>query len=120
VIAATASVLAGALASRPRRFEVVGASMSPALGPGDRLVVVRARARPGDIAVLPDPRAPARLVVKRVVAVEGGKVTVGGDNPAASTDSRVFGPVPATSVRGRAVYRYHPAARRGRISRLVP
>ena len=38
-----------------------------------------------------------------------------GDNPAASTDSSEFGPVPGRLLRGRAVYRYAPADRRGAI-----
>jgi len=95
--------------------------MAPTLGPGDRLLVVRTRRpRPGDVAVVPDPREPSRLVVKRVVATSAAGVTLEGDNPAASTDSRTFGPAPWQSVRGRAVYRYHPPSRRGRIGRLVP
>lgn len=55
-------------------------------------------------------------VVKRVVAVGAGGVTVAGDNPAASTDSRTYGPVPLADVRGRVVYRYAPAGRVGRLS----
>jgi nickel-type superoxide dismutase maturation protease len=104
-----------------RRVEVVGASMTPTLDAGDRLLVARTRrVRPGEVAVVPDPRNPDQLVVKRVVGASAAGVTLRGDNPAASTDSRVFGPVPLASVRGRAVYRYHPPARRGRIGRLVP
>lgn len=95
--------------------------MAPTLDAGDRLLVVRTRRpQPGDVAVVPDPRAPSRLVVKRVLAASAAGVTLQGDNAAASTDSRTFGPVPEATVRGRAVYRYHPADRRGRIGRLVP
>jgi hypothetical protein len=36
-----------------------------------------------------------------------------GDDPAASTDSREFGPVPLDSVVGRIVYRYGPSGRTG-------
>jgi nickel-type superoxide dismutase maturation protease len=111
----------GVLLSRLRRLEVVGSSMRPTLEPGDRVLAVRSRrARPGDLAVVPDPRRPSRLVVKRVVVASAAGLTVRGDNPRASSDSRAFGPVPPQSVRGRVVYRYHPAARRGRIRRLVP
>lgn len=95
--------------------------MAPTLDPGDRLLVLRTRRlQPGDVAVVPDPRVPARLVVKRVVDASAGGVTLRGDNPEASTDSRTFGPVAMTTVRGRAVYRYHPPGRRGRIGRLLP
>lgn len=101
---------------RPGRVEVAGASMLPSLEPGDRLVVVRARRlRPGDVVALADPRHPARTIVKRVAAVGPGTVSVVGDNPTQSTDSRVFGAVDVRSVRGRAVYRYAPPARRGRV-----
>lgn len=95
--------------------------MQPTLHPGDRLVAVGgARLQAGDLAVVPDPRNPARLVVKRVAVAGGDALTVLGDNPGASTDSRHFGAVPLASVRGRVVYRYHPATRRGWIGRLVP
>jgi len=99
-----------------RRVEVDGGSMAPALLPGDRLLVVAGRrARPGDIVALADPRRPARVIVKRVAAVGPGGVTVLGDNAAASTDSRVLGPIQPAAVRGRAVYRYAPEHRRGRL-----
>jgi hypothetical protein len=47
-----------------------------------------------------------------VVKASAAGLTVRGDNPSASTDSRDFGPVPAASVRGRVVYRYAPPHRR--------
>lgn len=109
------------LVARVRRLEVSGHSMRPTLQPGDRLLLLRSRrARAGDLVVVPDPREPARLVVKRVVVASPGGLTVRGDNPAASTDSRQFGAVPRASVQGRVVYRYAPDRRRGRIPRLVP
>ncbi|HET6812122.1 MAG TPA: nickel-type superoxide dismutase maturation protease [Acidimicrobiales bacterium] len=100
---------------RVLRLEVQGDSMTPALRPGDRVLVVRTgRLRPGQVAAVRDPRDRARVVVKRVA---GGSAAVGwrvlGDNPARSTDSRVFGPVPADLVVGRVVYRYHPPERAG-------
>jgi nickel-type superoxide dismutase maturation protease len=96
------------------RVEVRGDSMRPALEPGDRLLVVRGRAvRVGDVVAVDDPRQPARTVVKRVAGLADGGVTVLGDNPGASTDSRAFGPVAPGAVRGRAVYRYFPDSRRG-------
>ena len=116
--AAVAAVLAGAL-RRVRRLEVVGHSMHPTLEEGDRVLVVRSgRARAGDLVVVPDPRRPDRLVVKRVMVASAAGLTVRGDNPAASTDSRAIGPVPAATVRGRVVYRYGPPERRGRGPRL--
>ena len=108
----------GLLAATHDRFVVEGASMAPTLSPGDRLIVRRRPCRPtvGALVVVADPRAPARLVVKRVAAVDTGGVTVHGDNPAASTDSRTYGPVPTSAVRGRVVYRYAPQGRAGRLA----
>ena len=96
------------------RVEVTGESMLPALAPGDRLLVLRpARARVGDLVAVADPRLPERTLVKRVAARGPEGVTVLGDNPSASTDSRQLGPLAPGRVRGRAVYRYFPDERRG-------
>jgi nickel-type superoxide dismutase maturation protease len=101
--------------------EVVGNSMRPALQPGDRLVLWRVRrARPGDVVAVPDPRRPDRTVVKRVAAASRRGLTLLGDNPDASTDSRVFGSVGHDTVRGRLVYRYHPVERRRWLGRRYP
>lgn len=105
-------------ARRLQRFEVEGASMLPTLEPGDRLLLLRSRRlTAGDVVVVPDPRD-GRLVVKRATAVGIGTLDVAGDNPAASTDSRTYGPVPAGSARGRVLYRYHPPDRRGFLGRV--
>lgn len=118
---AAAAAVAAVLARRLHRLEVTGDSMRPTLEPGDRLLLFRTgRARAGDLVVVPDPRQPSRMIVKRVVLASAGGLTVSGDNARASTDSRQFGVVPPGTVRGRVVYRYHPDPRRGRIRRLVP
>lgn len=104
--------MAAAAVTRMTRMEVVGVSMVPTLHPGDRVLVLRGRrARPGDLVAVLDPRPPGRVVIKRVMAVDRESVTVVGDNPDTSTDSRVFGPVPRRAVRGRALYRYFPGHR---------
>jgi nickel-type superoxide dismutase maturation protease len=103
-----------------RRVAVHGHSMRPALESGDRLLVVGLpwwRPRPGDVVAVVDPRDGDHVLVKRVAAVDpdSGRVTVLGDAPEASTDSRVFGAVAPGLVLGRAVYRYWPESRRGRL-----
>ena len=108
-----------ALSSRFQRIAVVGNSMAPQLLPGDRLLVWKPRRsgslRPGDVVVAPDPREPERALVKRLAAIDGSLAWLAGDNPDRSTDSRDFGPIPLSSVVGRAVYRYAPATRAGRL-----
>jgi nickel-type superoxide dismutase maturation protease len=69
----------------------------------------------GDIVATPDPRQPARLVLKRVADVGQQGLFLLGDNPEHSTDSRQFGPVPISSVQGKAIYRYFPPARAGTL-----
>ncbi len=95
--------------------EVRGGSMSPALLPGDRLLVVRRAPRVGDVVVAADPRDPRRELIKRVANLAAGRITLRGDNSAASTDARAFGTVPVGVVRWRAVARYWPVARIGRL-----
>jgi nickel-type superoxide dismutase maturation protease len=121
VAAACLAVAVGVLWRSVRRVEVTGSSMAPALLPGDRLVVIglpwlpQPWPREGMVVALRDPRLPGRILIKRVSAVDRalGTVEVLGDDPEASTDSRVFGPVPRSSLVGRAVYRYAPAGRSG-------
>jgi type IV secretory pathway protease TraF len=52
-------------------------------------------------------RRPERLVIKRVRrSFADGSVWVAGDNPSASDDSRLYGPVPVADVVGRVLCRY--------------
>jgi nickel-type superoxide dismutase maturation protease len=103
------------------RLRVAGDSMAPTLLPGDHVLVLRGvgplrpAIRVGDLVALADPRDAQRTMIKRVAGFEGERVVVRGDNDAASTDSRHFGPVSRGALRGRVVYRYHPESRRGRL-----
>jgi phage repressor protein C with HTH and peptisase S24 domain len=88
--------------------------MEPALVAGDRLLLFPALSlRAGDIVALRDPRDRGQLLVKRITAPGRRVVTIEGDNPA----SRVFDPIERRAVVGRAVYRYAPAGRVGRVGR---
>ena len=119
--AAGLAIVAAALWRSVHRVEVAGASMAPALLPGDRLVVIGLPWLPqpwperGAVVALRDPRLPGRILIKRVAAVDRvlGTLEVLGDHREASTDSREFGPVPRSSLVGRAVYRYAPRGRSG-------
>jgi nickel-type superoxide dismutase maturation protease len=124
-LAFLAGVLAGGAAAflawrRLDAVEVSGSSMAPAMQPGDRLLVesltfaLRAP-RAGELVLAPDPRLPSRELVKRVAAVDRTGIDLRGDHPAASTDSRSFGPIPASSVRWRVALRYWPPLRFGGI-----
>lgn len=98
---------------------VQGRSMVPTLQPGDRLLVeswtYRMRLpRPGEVVLAADPRRPRRELAKRVAAVGPESLTLVGDG-ARSTDSRTFGGIPLEKVKWRAVARYWPPRRAGRI-----
>lgn len=119
VAAALLTALGGAawsLLRRCHRLEVVGDSMLPSFEPGDRVLAIEGLPlRPGHVVAVADPRDGARLLVKRVRGVSGALVEVRGDNESASTDSRDFGPVGRSAIRGRVVYRYAPPDRAGRL-----
>jgi signal peptidase I len=101
---------------------VAGRSMEPALLPGDRVLVDRwtygyRDPRVGEIVLLEGPSG--RPMVKRVSSLREPRAADGlwvvGDNVAHSADSRQFGPLPATRLRGRVVCRYWPPSRAGPV-----
>jgi nickel-type superoxide dismutase maturation protease len=122
LFALAAAGLVWLAARRAFRVEVAGPSMSPALEPGEWALAVRSRPRRGDIVVLAHPGRPALDVVKRVVLGPGERTPEGrrlgsdewfvlGDRPAASTDSRHFGPVAGDAIEGRVLLVYWPPNR---------
>jgi phage repressor protein C with HTH and peptisase S24 domain len=112
VLAEVALVVMSALAAAARRAVVRGASMEPALADGDRVLLFPAwHLRTGAIVAVRDPRDRRGLLIKRVTALDGRRLSIEGDNP----DSRVFEPVDRREVVGRAVYRYAPAGRVGPV-----
>ncbi len=90
---------------RRRVFQVEGYSMWPTLKPKDRVIL-----RPlnqheplpkiGGILVCAHPEQPSRRVIKRLNAVVDNELTVLGDCPEASTDSRHWGDLPRRCVIG--------------------
>lgn len=109
---------------RPFRVEIEGPSMAPTLVPGDWALAVPARRLVrGTVVVVEHPRRPGFEMVKRIVAVPGERAPDGrllgseewwleGDNPAASTDSRHFGPVLRHDIKAKIAGTYWPVARR--------
>ena len=101
------------------RVAIAGRSMEPALEDGDWVLVDPAAygarlPRPGELILAPAPREPERVVIKRVADVSrDGRLTVLGDAPDHSTDSREFGSIGGADVRGRPWFRYWPLERLG-------
>ncbi|HSL10649.1 MAG TPA: nickel-type superoxide dismutase maturation protease [Actinomycetota bacterium] len=108
---------------RPSRVRIDGASMLPTLFPDDwALVVTPRRYAVGDVVVVEHPARPGYEMVKRVRggpgdAIDGRRLAddewwVQGDRSDASTDSRHYGPVTTSLLKGKLVLLYWPKARR--------
>jgi nickel-type superoxide dismutase maturation protease len=85
--------------------------MEPLLKPGDEVLVMpkrywRSPLRVEDVVVTWHPYQPGLKLIKRVVAIEGDRYVLHGDNLAESTDSRTFGAVPLTMILGRVTCRF--------------
>ena len=89
--------------------------MEPTYQEGDHVLVdpraFRDRGpRQGDVVLVRHPFRRDLELVKRVAHVgDDGRLTLRGDNPAHSTDSRTYGPVDPALVRGRVTQRFGPA-----------
>jgi signal peptidase I len=121
-LAALVGVWVAALLANRSLRRVRGGSMAPSLHAGDLVLTLPVR-RPGhgEVVLVRDPRVPTRVQVKRVVGLPGdhvelrggtrvppGHVVVLGDARDASTDSRVYGPVPLALVDRRVPLRLSP------------
>lgn len=94
---------------RRRRVRVAGHSMVPTLQDGDHVLVDPGALRPtpGAVVWIRHPHRPDLTMVKRVHRVApDGSLTVVGDNPGRSTDSRQFGALPPDLVLGTVVWRF--------------
>ncbi|MEJ6828224.1 MAG: nickel-type superoxide dismutase maturation protease [Synechococcus sp. ArSW.bin.68] len=93
---------------RRRVMQVDGYSMWPTLKPKDRVIL-----RPlnqhselpaiGTIIVCIHPQQPSRRVIKRLSCVTDNQLTILGDCPDASTDSRQWGRIPKACLIGEVV-----------------
>lgn len=84
--------------------EVCGNSMYPTFHDGSLVFAVRifnhSSIKVGDVVIaVPPPESDCSFVIKRVHNVSGGRVTIIGDNPDHSFDSRHYGSIPVSSVK---------------------
>ncbi len=74
--------------------------MEPTLTDGDEVLVRPGPATAGDIVHVRHPFRSDITLIKRLTSTDGG-LTVAGDNPAGSSDSRTLGVLPADHLIGR-------------------
>jgi len=86
--------------------------MEPLLPAGSRVIASPYQPgvplRVGDVVLARRPDRPEVEMVKRIEALDGDRVVLAGDNPAASTDSLVFGPVDRSAILAIIRWRYWP------------
>lgn len=92
---------------RLQGIAIEGDSMHPTLKSGDRVLVAKnSTIGVGDIVVTHHPFKTSVKIVKRVSSIEtDGKISVIGDNPNESSDSRGFGSINRSDVIGKVVAR---------------
>lgn len=81
---------------------VVGPSMEPSIHNGELLLARRSTRElvPGQVVVLTNPVRPHLIEIKRLIRKSDGGWWVEGDNADLSTDSRSYGSVDPTAIRG--------------------
>lgn len=86
---------------------IEGDSMHPTLKSGDRVLVDKNSAiKVGDVVVAHHPFKSSVKIVKRVSSIEtDGSISLIGDNPSESSDSRGFGSINGKDVIGKVVAR---------------
>lgn len=111
-------------------FIVSGASMEPTFDSGDYLIVDELsynlrKPQKGEVVVFRYPLDPSKFFIKRIAGLPGEtmeinekKITLAeneyfvlGDNASASSDSRIWGPVPENLIIGRTLIRLWPVTR---------
>jgi signal peptidase I len=110
----------------PDRGDIIAFKM------GLKMIVKRVASVPGDVIEVKDGQLycngrafahdlyshnPRRRSYGPIV-VQGGHVFVMGDNSALSVDSRDFGTIPYQDIIGKAVFRYFPPKRIGKLERI--
>lgn len=83
--------------------------MLPTFRDGDEVLVAVGEKRPfspGDIVIAHHPLKAMKLIKRVDRVLEDGRLFLLGDNPAASSDSRAFGPVPPHLIVGRVTGRF--------------
>lgn len=95
-----------------RRVRVTGPSMLPLLKPDDEVLVdikayQQAKPKVGDVVVAKHPEKANVEIIKRITEVfQNDRYFLKGDNSAFSTDSRSFGAIDLTFLRGRVTCRF--------------
>ena len=91
------------LAGRRNAFLVEGDSMLPTLADGDKVLIdAKGYLAVGDVVMAQHPYKSDVKIIKRVSDIaDDGRLTLTGDNPAESTDSRAFGTVSLESIIGK-------------------
>ncbi|MBI4692327.1 MAG: signal peptidase I [Candidatus Terrybacteria bacterium] len=108
-------------------FIVSGASMEPTFDNGDYLIIDELsynlrKPQKGEVVVFRYPLDPSKFFIKRIAGlpeetmeINGRKITLAeneyfvlGDNRSASSDSRIWGPVPENLIVGRTLVRLWP------------